>query len=264
MSNNDRPNSRVRTSSDGVVSSIDERRAEKKRANRRSWAIRLAVVGGALALVLLGAWLVLASPVFSLRSDSVEIRGTEQTVSPDSTLETVSSAAAAYEGVPLLRIPLSELESQMLSNPNIDQVTISRAWPNGLVVQVQARVPSMAQKLEEGYDLLGPDGISLGQISEPYPGVPTVVLAAYGTDEVSREAAEVAQVWEAMSPTLRDQVGVVNVNGADINMTLTSGAQVLWGNADLSEMKAEVLEVIVAGREASVYNVMDPAFPSTR
>lgn len=254
----------TRGGSGGSVSSIDERRAEKKRAGRRLWLVRGAIAGGVVALIALIGWLLLGSPAFALRADSVEVTGADTAYSPDSTLETIASSTDVYEGTPLLRVPLDTLESEIMKNPNVDQVTVSRAWPRGLSVEVIPRVPSMMQRLEEGFDLLGPDGVSLGQVTDPYPGVPTVVLSGYGTDGVTREAIEAAEVWGALSQGLRDQVSVINVNGADITMQTTGGAEILWGTIDLSDVKSQVLEVLIAGREASIYNVMDPAYPSTR
>ncbi len=246
------------------VSSIDERRTEKKRASRRLWATRAAAAGGVALLLGLLGWILFASPAFALRAESVEVLGADATYSPDSTLETVTTSVSVYEGTPLLRVPLDTLESQIMKNPNVEQVTVSRSWPSGLSVEVEPRVPSMMQDLDEGFDLLGPDGVSLGQITEPYPGVPTVVLSGYGTDGVLREAGEVVEVWAALSQGLRDQIATIRVNGADITMQTTNGGEVLWGTTESSDVKAQVLEVLIAGREATVYNVMDPAFPSTR
>lgn len=253
-----------KTPDPSAVSSIQERRDEKKRAERRLWMIRGLSLGGFLVVAVFVVWLTLFSSSLAFRVGNIEINGADKTNDPASTAKAIAEATAPYQGVPLLRLPLSDIQTQLEKNPNIYHAAIKRAWPTGLVITVEPRVPSMMQAVDGGFDLLGPDGGSVGIVPEPFAGIPSVVLSGYGTDQAEREAAEVVKVWKALSDDFKPKVTLITVTGGDITMKLASGADVLWGNVERSESKAQVLQLLVANREATVYDVMDPARPSTR
>ncbi len=253
-----------RASQSTAYSSIEDRRAEKRRARRRLWLIRGAIAAGVVAALAALMWMVAFSPVLALHSDRVEIDGAQSTADPDATSRAVAEAVSPYGGTPLIRVPLSDVEAALRQSPHIQDVQVKRKWPSGLDVRITPRVPSMMQQGESGTELLGADGQLLGVIAEPFPGIPNVQLASYGTGDPTREAEAVMEVWSSMTEGLKSQVSLISVSGGDVTLTLTSGAQVLWGDKDSSPLKAQVLEVLVSNREASVYDVMDPAHPSTR
>ena len=76
--------------------------------------------------------------------------------------------------------------------------------------------------------------------------------------------AEAAAVVSALPDDLAPRVDHVSVATVDqIELALRDGRTVVWGSAEDSAQKAEVLEVLL-GQEASVYDVSVPSNPTTR
>ena len=49
-----------------------------------------------------------------------------------------------------------------------------------------------------------------------------------------------------------------------VRLDLVDGSQVVWGDEDESALKAQVLELLVEQRPASVYDLRDPRKPVTK
>lgn len=247
-----------------AVSNLERRRAEKKRAARRLWYIRVGVAAGTVAVIAGLVALVFYSPLFALKTENVMVEGTQSAESPDESRESILAAVAPWVDTPIARVPLGEMEKAVLEDATVSEVSISRSWPRGLLIRIEPRLPAMANKTETGYQILGSDGVVLSEVEETPAGLPAVQLSGSDSGEYSREASEVVVVWSAMSQGLKDQVALMKVNGADVSISLVSGSEVLWGNPENSEEKSQVLEVLLLQRPASIYDVMDPSRPSTR
>ena len=50
----------------------------------------------------------------------------------------------------------------------------------------------------------------------------------------------------------------------DVSLVLKDGREVVWGSAEESETKAEVLATLLATVQAQVYDVSVPSKPTTR
>lgn len=248
------------------VASIDERRRERRRAGRRLLLFRAGVAGGVVAVVAFIGWLFAFSPVLAL-AQLPHVEGTQSAVDPEAVDATVEEVVMAHAGTPLMRLPMGAMREQIEQSPYVAQAHLSRSWPSGVNVQIDPRLGAMVQADGDAYELLGPDGVALGPVTGPVAGLPTVSLsgfAAGAASELEREAGAVGSVWASLSPEVRDQVSLVSVGGADVVIQLSSGSQVLWGAPEGNAEKSQVLEVLLAATPASVYDVMDPARPSTR
>jgi cell division protein FtsQ len=68
----------------------------------------------------------------------------------------------------------------------------------------------------------------------------------------------------ALTEPIRAQTVQLRVLSADrIEIRLLSGATVMWGSAEQSDLKGEVLTGLLA-RSASHYDVSSPSHPATR
>jgi cell division protein FtsQ len=80
--------------------------------------------------------------------------------------------------------------------------------------------------------------------------------------EALREAAVVVA---ALPDDLAARVDHVTVETVDqVTLVLRDGRQVLWGSAEESALKAEVLAELLAVQKAGVYDVSVPGSPTTR
>ena len=248
------------TSSPGVVSTrLAERLSERRAARRRLVVRRGVVVGAAAALVALLAYLVFYSPVLALRSDRVRVVASAATVDPGLVVAEVAGAA----GTPLVRLSMAELAAAVEMVAGVRSASVSRAWPNGVAVDVVARVPVAAVARDGQYALLDVDAVQVGDLVASAPdGVPVVAVPA---GEGSADAlTAVLGVLDALPAELLAEIREAGAATADtVRFRLRDGSRVEWGGAELSALKVRVLEVL-RQRPASVYDVSAPTMPVTR
>ena len=71
-------------------------------------------------------------------------------------------------------------------------------------------------------------------------------------------------VVSAVVPVLGDRITLLQASVVDrIEIQLSDGDTVVWGSAEQSQVKAQVLSVLLS-QNATVYNVSAPHTPTTR
>lgn len=237
-----------------------ERLAERARAQRRlAWRKILVGLGAVAALAGL-AWLVLGSPVLALDAEEVTVGGVGEgtTVSLAQVMDVVEPQA----GTPLARLDAGALTEQLETITTVRSVTVHRAWPTGLDVQVVARVPVAVAEGEEGPVLLDADGVVVGSAQDAPEGLP-IVTVPLEDERVGQTLEAVLTVLAGLPEGLRSDVVTAGASSpASISFELTDGEEVRWGGVEESELKAAVLEVL-REREAQVYDVTVPRTPTT-
>jgi cell division protein FtsQ len=204
-----------------------------------------------VVVVVLGvlAWVVFATPLLGVRT--VEVNGS--TIVDD---EAVRDVAAVRRGTPLARVDTGAVAERVRGLPSVAQVVVRRWWPDTLVITVQERSPVAV--VADGSDYLvvdaagvvfdrrprRPDGLVLLRVDRPGPA-----------DPATRAALTVVA---ALTPRLLDQVRAVEAESATtITVRLTGGRAVVWGDADRSDVKAQVATVLV-DRPGRVIDVSAP------
>ena len=92
---------------------------------------------------------------------------------------------------------------------------------------------------------------------------PPRVETSIGT--TSPALKEAAEVIAALPQELSLQVDHVEVETVDqISLVLKDGRTVVWGSAEESDTKAEVLATLLATVQADLYDVSVPSKPTTR
>ena len=93
------------------------------------------------------------------------------------------------------------------------------------------------------------------------PDLPRVLTSSGASSEALREAAAVVSALpEDLGPRV-DHVSVASVD--QIELVLRDGRTVVWGSAEESAQKAEVLAVLLE-QQAGTYDVSVPGNPTTR
>ncbi len=244
----------------GVVSNgLAERLSERRAAQRRLTLRRLAIVVGIAAAVTLVGYVVLASPLLALRSESVRVATTGPTVDPVLVVEALEPAA----GTPLARLSMSALEESVEGVPGVRSASVRRAWPAGLAVDVVARVPVAAVPGAGQLALLDVDGVQVGDPVAAAPdGLPVVVVGP-GSRAVDSLNAVLSVLGE-LPPELLAEIREAAAGSPDtVRLRLSDGSRVEWGSSELSALKVRVLEVL-RQRPAGVYDVSAPSRPVTR
>jgi cell division protein FtsQ len=231
-------------------------RAEVRRFTGRQRRRRLLWLGGAASVVLL----VLAtlgaaySPLFAV--EQIRVVGAE-------TLDTAAVEAALNDqlGTPLPLVDESAVKAALVTFPIVESYTLEARPPHELVVRIVERTPIGLIQTRAGYTLVDAAGVALSTTETPAPGRPVVTVDG-GTGSPAFES--IGLVMRSLPASIRDQVTAVSASTPD-DVTLTLGgsnAQVVWGSAEDSAMKALVLEKAMIARPPASVFVYDVSSPS--
>ncbi|MDR2975067.1 MAG: FtsQ-type POTRA domain-containing protein [Propionibacteriaceae bacterium] len=232
--------------------------ASRVKASRKRVALRVGVVVGLVAVAAVLVWLVWFSPAFVARS--LEVRGVSQ-VSP----EEITVAADVVLGTPLIRLDTAAIAERVEGLPAVADVAVSRQLSGVVDIQVTERQPVYAVLVGDAFLLV--DGAGVGYLTVPQlpSGLPTVGLPSTDeSDSAKRLMADASTVVQALPVSVRAQMTTVAATTPDdFTVTLSSGAQIMWGSAEQCELKASVIDALLK-TAASYYDVSSPTHPATR
>lgn len=228
-----------------------------RRRRARRWLVwRRLLVGLIVVAALVGAvWLVLFSSV--LAAAGTEVTGTDSLGE-----ELVVETAEVPLGVPLARVDLDAIEARVEGLAAVESVEVSRGWPDQVQIAVTERTPVAAVQWEGRWRGLDGSGVLFRDYDRRPPELPVVRMRASTPVEA---LAEGAAVVTTLPDELLGRVEAFDVRSIDdITFRLRSGARVVWGSAEYSEAKAEVLQILLDERQAATYDVSAPGRPTTR
>jgi len=225
----------------------------RQRQARRRRVRRVLVVVVAIALIVAAVWLIVFSPVFSVCR--VQVDGASQVSADD-----VVVAAAVPMGTPLVRVDTDAVAARVIAAlPGVESVSVTRHWPGTLVIRITERVAVYQVKVGELFALVSADGT----IFDTSSARRSVLVASV---DVSNQdlLRDVATVVLAIPPSLGPSVTSVSAGTRDsITLHLNGGRTVVWGGADQSDLKAQVV-VPLLNVPGKVYDVSSPAHPAVR
>lgn len=220
---------------------------------RRRLIIVGSVVGGLLLVLVATIWLVWYSSLFVVRH--VEVGGTSLLTGDE-----VVAAAQVELGTPLASVDLAAVAAQVGSLAPVAAVDASRSFPDAVVIGITERQLVFVRQDASGYSWVDEEGIEFHSTPEAPEGVPVAVLG----DAETRLLADVAEVVSHLPEALAGEAVVLPRPSIDrIELQLPGDRKVMWGSADDSELKAEVLAALLSV-EAQVYDVSAPNHPTTR
>lgn len=230
-------------------------RALQEQRRRRARRKLVGLVTGGLVLVLgaLGIYLFWFSDVFAV--DDVSVSGTSLL-----TEDEVRDVAAVPMGQPLVGIDVPAISARVADLVQVADVEVDRRLPGTVGIAVTERALVYQRAVDDAYQWVDRTGRIFHTAAEPRAGVPVVESA---TDD-QRLLADVATVVRHLPEPVAARVLRIEARGVDeIVLRLTEEDTVVWGSAEQSELKAEVL-VVLLDVDASVYDVSAPAHPTTK
>lgn len=236
-----------------------QRQAEQERARKRLVWRRVAIAGGAAVLLAALAWLVLVSPLLALRTTAITVSGSGQGTTVPT--EDVKTLAAEHAGTPLARLDSEAVAAEISAMTSVAKAEVHRSWPTGLHIEVVARNPvAIGQDGEEAV-LLDAEGVALGPPGQD-TDLPTIDVPL--EDDALRPTLQaVLRVLGELPSDLTDSLSSASATSpAAITLELDDGAQVHWGDATESKLKAAVLDVL-RQEEAATYDLTEPRAPTT-
>lgn len=225
---------------DASVTPIPVAARRRRRVPRKAW---IALV---LVVALLLGWLVFMSSALAVKS--VSVLGTTAKGA-----DAVAAAAQVPMGTPLARLDTGLIASRVHALPWVDEVEVRRGFPSQAVIAVTERTPIARTQQGQAVDATG---IVFAPIAGGLKGLPTIDATGVGVPAA-------AEVVAALPPDLRARLARLTASTRDdVELVLKSGATVVWGNAERSELKASVLTALL-GRKAKRYDVSAPELPTT-
>lgn len=176
------------------------------------------------------------------------------------TAEEVRAAAAVPLGVPLARQDVDAIATRVAGLQLVRSVQVSRSWPRTVSVHVQERTALLAVRQPDGFVLIDDQGQAYLTVAD----VPREVVLAQVDPGNAGLLRNVGVVAAALPPSVRHAMTSISAYTADgIELKLTGGKAVVWGSADQSALKAQVL-VALLSRPAKSYDVSAPHSPALR
>lgn len=227
--------------------------AARRKRQRRVRLLTLGAVAFVLLLAGVITWLFGFSSVFAARQ--VRVSGVSLL-----TEEQVIQAAAVEVGRPLAMLDLSGARERVSALAPVAEVTVERRFPDTVEIIVKERTLSYLWNDAGKVNWVDTEGVVFNEEGEPPAGV---VMAQIDAPD-QRLLRDVSTVVRAIVPTLGERITSIRASAVDqIEIRLDDGDTVVWGSADDSDLKAQVLAVLLS-QEASVYDVSAPEAPTTR
>lgn len=228
----------------------------RKRRNAHRWRrVRLALLAVLLVgLVAAGVWVVFFSSYVTARD--VDVTGTSSL--GDRRIERVADVPT---GTPLARIDLDAIRARVESIAAVRSAEVSRSWPHAVHIAVTERTAVAVVDQGQGLQGLDAEGVLFGTYATRPARLPLVEAPPDTADEALVEAGHVIG---SLPSSIAGRVDTIEVSSVDkIELVLGSGRRVLWGSAEDSGQKAEVLAVLLK-RPGQQIDVSVPGRPTTR
>lgn len=231
------------------------RRAFARRQWARRWLTWKYVLAAVLALGLLAgsAWLVFFSRVLAV--ETVQVSGAERLAVAE-----VRGVADVQLGEPLARLDLQAVRARVEALALVRDAEVTRRWPDTVLIDVEERVAVAVVEIGGRARGLDAEGVVFDRFG-PAGDLPRVRTSPDPGRDALREAAAVVS---SLPEDLAARVDYVQVETIDrISLVLRDERTVLWGSAEQSDLKAEVLAGLLR-RPGSTYDVSVPGQPTVR
>jgi cell division protein FtsQ len=182
----------------------------------------------------------------------------------------VIAAADVPVGTPLVRVDTGAVTRRVEAIRQVASATVTRGWPDHLVISVTERVPVMAVRMAGGgYDLVDQAGVIVRWAQARPAALPLLETSLPGaTLRGSAEVAVAADVLAELDPWLARQVTAVQAapvaEGTEqVTLGLRDGKTVQWGTPGDAARKNRELAILLPGSAHQV-DVSAPGAVVTR
>jgi len=231
----------------------EDSRADRQRADRRRADPWRNAFFGVLAtgVVVLAVWAVLGSSLLAVRH--VEVTGNHLVSAAE-----VRAVAGIRTGTPLARVDTGAAVRRVEQLNPVLSATVSRSWPDTIVISITERTPVLAVALSGGgYGLIDAHGVVVRSAARPPAGMP-VLTSFPAALRGSRAILAAASVLHHLPPALRKLVRSVSALSASaVTLHLAHHITVVWGGAGQDTQKTEELDLLLR-THARYYDVSDP------
>jgi cell division protein FtsQ len=223
--------------------------AGARRRRRDPW--RTAFFGVlVLAIVAGAAWALLGSSLLVVRHEEVTGNG-------DLTAAAVVAAAGIRPGSPMASLNTGAAARRVEQITQVRTATVSRSWPDTVVITVQMRIPALAVASSGQFALIDGSGVIVRWSGRRPAGMPLLTDPAPQLRGSGGVRAAVT-ILARLPGHLRRLIESVSAQSADtVTFLLRGGVTVVWGGTGQDATKVAELSVLMRTR-AHYYNVSDP------
>ncbi|HEY6800422.1 MAG TPA: cell division protein FtsQ/DivIB, partial [Agromyces sp.] len=223
---------------------------KRSRRRRLVWSVVAGAVVALVAIVAVGAY----SPLMALRE--VRIEGAQRI--PVATLQ---AEFAGIMGTPLSLIESADVHEALDGFPLIETYATEAIPPGTLVVRIVERTPIGVVGTGTGLELVDAAGVVIDRPAERPDGQP-LIEAEGGIAGPGFRA--VAAVVRSLPPEVRAQLTQATAATADdVQLELAGGASVVWGSAEESAFKADVLGALMLAAPPDTVTLYDVSAPTS-
>lgn len=251
----------------GTTPAVPDARAERsarrtrRRFTRRQWARRWLSLRYVLAFLvvvgLLGTSVYMVFFSATLQVKRVQVVGNE--LLSDARVREI---AAVPIGEQLALVDLGRADARVGALAEVKSVDVSRTWPDEVRIAVVERTALAVVELAGRIRGLDADGVVFRDYKQVPKGMPRIRPGGQAGTDALKEAATVVSALPEDLVTRVDHVEVETVD--QITLVLRDQRQVLWGSAEESDLKADVVDKLLAAQEATYYDVSVPGNPTFR
>lgn len=236
-------------------------RRTRRRFARRQWARRWLSLRYVLALVALVAllatstWLVFFSTTLQVKR--IDVVG--NALLSDARVREIADIPL---GDQLALVDLARADARVASLAEIRSVDVTRTWPDGVRIEVVERTAVAVVELAGRIRGLDAEGVVFRDYRSAPQGMPRIRPGGEAGTDALKEAATVVSALPKGLAARVDHVEVATVD--QITLVMRDQRRVMWGSAEQSELKAQVIDRLLAAEQASVYDVSVPGNPTVR
>jgi cell division protein FtsQ len=223
-------------------------RAERRRTDPWRNAFFGVLAAGVLAVAV---WALLGSSLLAVRH--VQVTGNHLVTAAE-----VRAAAGIRAGTPLARVDTGAAVRRVEQLNPVLSATVSRSWPDTIVISITERTPVLAVALSGGgYGLIDEHGVVVRSAAHPPAGMP-LLTSFPAVLRGSPAILAAASVLHHLPPALRKLVRSVSALSASaVTLHLAHRITVVWGGAGQDTQKTEELDLLLR-THARYYDVSDP------
>lgn len=227
-----------------------------RKLRRRIW------IGAAAAAVMVVALILVLvfSPVLAIKT--ITVTGTDLT-----SKKTVDEALAPLKEQPLPQVGDDDVRPLLEGLPAVLDVTVEARPPSELAVEITERIPVAVLETGKTFALIDAEGKRIGSVKERKSAeLPLIDESAASKDQDIFRT--ITAVLSALPADVLAQLEHASAKSIDsVELQLTNGQKVLWGNDSQLELKAKVFEALLNAPEpeveVEVYDVSTPTMPVT-
>jgi len=227
-----------------------DRSPEAKQPKRRTpW--RAVFFGLALLGLVFGVgWALLGSRFLVVRS--VEVTGTHLVP-----VSAVIAAADVPDGTPLLRVDAGAVARRVESIRDVAAATVTKSWPDGLVIAVRERTAVVAVRMSRGYDLMDPAGVIVTWAATKPAAMPEYLTSLPGNHLRGNDDLQAAaSVLSSLPAWLSKSVAQIWApEPGQVTLKLTDHVTIVWGSGGRTQQKSQELRIVMQQAPASYYDV---------